>query len=87
MKQYLPKKPVKRGFKVWVIAASCNGCFLDVKVYVGKPSAGVTTELGLRERVVLQLSEVFRGQCFHIFLRQIFAFLEVVVRVWAGKAG
>ena len=81
MKQYLPKKPVKRGFKVWVIANSCNGFFLDVEVYVGKPSDGVTTEIGLGERVVLQLSEPFRGQHFHIFCDNFFTspnlFLEL----------
>ena len=49
MKQYVPKKPVHRGFKVWVVADSCNGNFLDVDVdvYVGHPSDGVTTEHGL----------------------------------------
>ena len=55
MKQYLPKKPVRRGFKVWVVADSSNGYFLDIDVYVGKASDGVTTEHGLGERVVLQL--------------------------------
>ncbi len=51
MKQYLPKKPVKRGFKVWVIADSSNGYFLDLNVYVGKPSDGQGTEQGLGEKV------------------------------------
>ena len=26
MKQYMPKKPIKRGFKVWTIADAHNGC-------------------------------------------------------------
>ena len=68
MKQYLPKKQVKRGFKVWMIADSCNGFFLDMEGYVGKPSDGVTSEIGLGKRVVLQLSKPFRGQHFHIFI-------------------
>ena len=34
MKQYILKKPVRSGFKVWVIADSSNGYFLDVDVYV-----------------------------------------------------
>jgi len=81
MKQYLPKKPAKRGFKVWMIADSCNGLFLDVEVYVGKPSDGMTSEIGLGERVVLQMSEPFRGQHFHIFCDNFFTspnlFLEL----------
>ena len=56
MKQYIPKKPVRRGFKVWVVA---DRYFLDVDVYVGRPSDGVSTEHGLGARVVLQLTEPF----------------------------
>ena len=72
MKQYLPKKPVKRGFKVWVVADSSKGFFLDVDVYVGRPSDGNTTEHGLGERVVLQLSDPFRGQWFRFFCDNFF---------------
>ena len=35
MKHYLPKKPIKRGFKVWVRAQSATGYFSDFKVYTG----------------------------------------------------
>ena len=42
MKQYLPKKPVRRGFKLWVVADSSNGYFLDVDVYVGRAWPGRT---------------------------------------------
>ena len=49
MKQYLPKKPIKRGFKVWVRAESSTGYFSDFEVYTGKstdaPSAN-ESELG-----------------------------------------
>ena len=62
MKQYLPMKPVKRGFKVWVVADSANRYFLDVQVYVGKESN--TSEHGLGERVVLQLNEQYRGKAY-----------------------
>ena len=44
---------------MWVVADSSNGYFLDVDVYVGRPSDGVTTEHGLGERVVLQLTEQY----------------------------
>ena len=65
MKQYLPMKPVKRGFKVWVAADSSNGYFLDVQVYVGKESEAA--EYGLGERVVLELTEQFRGKAHRVF--------------------
>lgn len=41
-----------------------NGYFLDIDVFVGKPSDGDRTEHGLGERVVLQLTEPFR-QKYH----------------------
>ena len=46
MKQYLPLKPTKRGFKVWIIADSKNGYFLDLQVYVGSEGEGAEHGLG-----------------------------------------
>ena len=54
MKQYLPMKPVKRGFKVWMLADS-NGYVSTFEVYTGKK--GNTTERGLGANVVLSLTE------------------------------
>ena len=38
LKQYLPKKPIKRGFKVWTLADSKNGYVYDFEIYKGKDS-------------------------------------------------
>ena len=73
MKQYMPKKPVRRGFKVRVVADSKNGYFLDVDVYVGRPSDGVSTEHGLGERVVLQLTEPFRHKNHQVYCDNFFS--------------
>ena len=57
MKQCLPKKPVKRGFKVWVRAESWKEYFCDFNVYTGKTESGEEgVEHGLGEKIVLQLS-------------------------------
>ena len=61
MKQYLPLKLTKRGFKMWVVADSTNGYFMDMQVYTGRE--GTVTEYGLGERVVLELTEQYRGRC------------------------
>ena len=53
MKHYVPLKPTKRGFKVWVHADSVTGYFCDFIAYVGREMSG--TEVGLGERVVSQL--------------------------------
>ena len=36
LKQYMPKKPIKRGIKVWVLGDSTNGYFSRFDVYTGK---------------------------------------------------
>ena len=65
MKQYVPLKPIKRGFKVWVVADGSNGYFLDLQVYVGKE--GEAVEHGLGERVVLDLTQQFWSRNHHVF--------------------
>ena len=83
MKQYLPKKPVKRGFKVWVMADSENGYFLDVQVYVGRECCG-NEEKGLGKRVVLKLTEPLAGRHHHVFCDNFFSspslFIELLSR-------
>ena len=88
MKQYLPKKTVKRGFKVWVMADSSNGYFLDLQVYVGRDFAGSgdnrSGEKGLGARVVLGLSEPLAGCHYHIYCDNFFSspklFMELLSR-------
>ena len=45
LKQYMPQKPIKRGFKVWVRADSITGYISQFQVYTGKESS--STEKGL----------------------------------------
>ena len=52
LKHYMPKKPIKRGIKVWVLADT--GYFSRLEVYTGKK--GNTTEHDIRGRVVRDLS-------------------------------
>ena len=52
---------------MWVVADSSNGYFLDVDVYVGRASDGVTTEHGLGGKVVLKLTEQFRHRNHRVF--------------------
>ena len=73
MKQYIPKKPIRRGFKVWVVADSENGYFWDVDVYVGRPSSGVSTDHGLGARVVLQLTQPFRNKNYRVYCDNFFS--------------
>ena len=69
VKQYLPLKPTKREFKVWIIGDSKY--FLDLQVYVG--SEGEGTEHGLGERVVLGLTEQYRGVHHQLYCDNFFS--------------
>ena len=71
MKQYMPKKTTKRGFKVWVRADSTNGYVSDFKFYTGK--RGDTTEVGLGGSVVTRLTRCLVGKFYHVFVDNFFS--------------
>lgn len=54
LKQYMPKKPIKRGYKIWALADS-EGYLFDFDIYTGKTKDYV--EKRLRGKVVLRLVE------------------------------
>ena len=64
MKQYLPLKPTKRGFKVWVRADSVIGYISDFEVYTGKSDA---PEKYLGEKVVKKLTRPLVGGNYHTY--------------------
>lgn len=66
MKQYMPLQPIKRGFKVWVIACSVTGYMLGFDIYTGK-SAESEVNIGLGEKVVLLLTNALQGLGYCIF--------------------
>jgi len=75
LKQYMPKKPVKRGFKVWVRADSFNGYICEFMMYVGKE--GGRTEVGLGQKVVESLTRVLVGGHYHICFDNFFTGVEL----------
>jgi len=86
MKQYMPKKPTKRGIKVWVLADSSNGYFSRIEIYTGKK--GNTTENNLSSRVVKDLTQDFQQKYHHVFFdnffnsKQLLCDLEALGSVW-----
>lgn len=54
LKQYMPMKPIKRGFKVWARADSHSGYLYQFQVYAGKTE---NVETGLGSNVVLTLCQ------------------------------
>lgn len=82
MKQYLPKKPTKRGFKIWVRADSTNGYVSDFDVYTGKEDTS-TTSLGAK--VVERLSTPLVGGHYHLFFDNFFTSLPLVDSLLANN--
>lgn len=74
VKQYMPKKPIKRGIKVWVRADSDNGFFCDFDVYVG---ASASPEKGLGARVVRKLTQSLVGKNYHIYCDNFFSGVDL----------
>ena len=58
-RQYLPKKPIKWGFKYWVVADP-TGYTLDFDLYCGRRRISPISENGLTHDVVMDLTESFQ---------------------------
>ena len=69
-KVYMPKKPVKRGFKVWSLSCSCCGYLCNFQLYAGKCTK--RSEKGLAKRVVLDLVEPYVGLEHVVYLDNYF---------------
>ena len=62
LKQYLPKKPVKRGIKVWCLADSSNGYVQRFDLYTGQSGEESDDDSGLGARVVKKPFQSLEGQ-------------------------
>lgn len=65
IKQYMPLKPVKRGYKVWCIADAKTGFIFKFRVYTGKSDSVEGESLG--EKVVLDLTTNVRAGSLVVF--------------------
>ena len=70
LKQYMPKKPTKRGIKVWVLGDSSTGYFSRLEVYTGRKDT--STETGLGAKVVLGLTRDFQHKWHRCYFDNFF---------------
>ena len=75
VKQYMPKKPIKRGIKSWVRADSHNGYICDFQIYCGKEGDSGTN---LGTRVVTSLSETLKHQYYHLYFDNFFSSVDLM---------
>ena len=71
-RQYMPKKPIKWGIKVWMLADAKKGFVSNFEVYLGKTATSEEAEHGLCTRVVLDLSEPFHHSNRHLYFDNFF---------------
>lgn len=69
LKQYLPKKPTKRGYKVWILADKSGYCW-KFEIYTGKKNNVVERQLGAR--VVTTLTNDLIGKNHRVFFDNYF---------------
>lgn len=69
IKQYMPKKPVKRGYKVWMLADSSGYC-LNFEIYTGKTGNEVEQNLGAR--VVKRMTSEIANKNHKVFFDNFF---------------
>ena len=72
LKQYMPKKPVRRGLKEWMRADSNDGYVSQFQVYVGKETS---VKIGLGARVVKDLMQKIAEK--HIFCDNFFTSVKL----------
>ena len=75
MKQYMPMKPIKRGYKVWCLADAKTGYICKFDVYCGKSD---NTKISLGEKVVLNMVSELRGDDYLVAFDNFFTSVNLV---------
>lgn len=76
--QYMPKKPIKRGFKTWMLCDN-SGYVHRFEIYTGKKGELVEKRLG--ERVVLDLTSDFGGKNHKVFFDNFFTSYNLILEL------
>ena len=79
LKQYMSKKPIKRGFKIWMRADSDSGYVSKYEVYQGK--TGSTVEKGLGAKDVMRLTEDIHKKYHHVYFDNFFTGLDLMLNL------
>ena len=77
IKQYLPLKPIKRGYKVWCLCDPITGYLFSYQIYLGKEEINVK-EVPLGERVVFDLISGHNFQGKHLYFDKFFISLKLL---------
>ena len=73
LKQYMPMKPTKRGFKEWCLCNSRNGYTYNISIYTGKVTRTDEVEDGLGARVVKSMVGPIYDKGHHVYMDNFFS--------------
>ena len=79
LKQYMPEKPINRGFKIWMRADSKTGYVSQFCVYEGKTKNMV--EKGLGANVIMNLIDSIHGHYHHVYFDNVFASVDLLLNL------
>ncbi len=75
----MPKKPIKRGFKIWMRADAQSGFISKLSVYEGK--SGNIVEKGLGGKVVESLCKNIQGHYHHVYSDNYFTGFDIMLQL------
>lgn len=84
LKQYLPMKPIKRGYKVWCLVDSSNGYLYNFNIYTGKLGKREGT---LAESVISRLIHKINLVDHQIFFDNFYTSVLLLLRLRKKKIG
>lgn len=84
IKQYLPLKPIKRGYKVWCLCDPITGYLFNYQIYEGKEKTSGKEEL-LSERVVFDLISGHNFQGKYLYFDNYFNSLRLLEKLKLQK--
>nr|CAH7740638.1 unnamed protein product [Callosobruchus chinensis] len=78
LKQYMPMKPIKRGFKIWALACATTGYLLNFQIYQGKAESTCDT---LGERVIIDLTENIKNRGYCLYFDNFFTTIPLMQKL------
>ena len=84
LKQYMPMKPSKWGYKVWCRCDAKTGYMCDFQVYCG---ASGPSEHSLGTKVVLDLAKPLFGKGYHLYFDNFFSSVNLANILLTHKTG
>lgn len=82
LKQYMPMKPTKRGFKVWARTHSTKGYLYQFEIYAGKRDLSQVQEQ-LGKAVVKRLTQSLHGSMCHVTFDNFFTSYDLMEELFA----